>query len=659
MNFRVRILTWALLGCLGAHSSPAAVRLPKLVGDHMVLQRDVPLPLWGWSDPGEKVTVTFRGQSYPAKPGADGKWTVTLPATPAGGPYEMTIRGKNTLVVRDILVGDVWLASGQSNMEWPLREANDFEREIANANHPRIRFLDVKNAVAFAPQTDFNSDGWRVCSPQTAGDFSAVAYFFGRDLQKQYDVPVGLISTEWGGTLAEAWTSSNALKALPEFGTKIAELAASQGDINRVQAEYNARMDAWQKSAASKDRGYLPDGKTWADPAFEAKGWTTMKVPGLWEETKEMSDFDGIVWFRKEITLSSEQAGKPLTLALSRIDDRDTTWFNGVRVGSTDGYNKPRTYAVPASLVKAGRNVITVRVLDTGGGGGFGGKPEEVYAEAGGQTVSLAGDWPYQTAFDTRHMPKSPFPGGSHNTPTALYNAMIAPLAPYAIKGAIWYQGESNANRAYQYRTLFPAMIRDWRSQWGYDFPFLFVQLANYQKDQDQPGDYDWAELREAQTMALSVPKTGMAVAIDIGNPDDIHPRNKQDVGKRLALVARKVAYGDNQVVYSGPLYESMTTEGNQVRLKFKNTGGGLALKDLSGAYLKGFAIAGADKKFVWAKGKLDGNTLVLRSDQVPAPVAVRYDWGNSPFPNLYNREGLPASPFRTDDWQGITYGKQ
>ena len=562
-------------------------------------------------------------------------------------------------MVGDILVGDVWLASGQSNMEWPLRQADNSEREIADANHPRIRFLDVKNAVAFAPQMDFDSDGWRICSPQTNGGFSAVAYFFGRDLQKQYNVPVGLISTEWGGTLAEAWTSGNALKAFPEFGAKVAELTASGGDISRVQAEHHAKMDAWQKSAASKDRGYLPNGKTWADPAFEATGWATMKVPGHWEQNKALSDFDGTVWFRKEITLSSDQAGKPLTLALSQIDDRDTTWFNGVRVGSTDGYNKPRAYTVPASLVKAGRNVIAVRVEDTGGGGGFGGKPEAIYAEAGGQTISLAGDWPYQTAFDTRNRPKSPFPGGPQNTPTALYNAMIAPLVPYAIKGVIWYQGESNASRAHQYRTLFPAMIQDWRSQWGTDFPFLFVQLANYMPDKDQPDDYNWAELREAQTMTLAVPKTGMAVAIDIGNPDDIHPRNKHDVGKRLALAARKVAYGDNQVVYSGPLYESMTTAGNQIRLKFKNVGGGLVLKDLSGEYLKGFAIAGADQKFVWARGELDGNTLVLRSEGVPKPVAVRYDWGNSPFPNLYNREGLPASPFRTDEWPGITHGKK
>ncbi|QIL76895.1 9-O-acetylesterase [Hymenobacter sp. HDW8] len=653
-----------LLTLLTQLSAQATVRVPKLVGDHMVLQRDKPLQLWGWADAGEAVTVSFRGKSYPAKTGGPGnKWTVTLPAQPTGGPYEMSIKGSNTIQIRDILLGDVWLASGQSNMEWPLQQnVVNFKQEIAQANFPRIRLLNVQDATAAAPQADFKSEGWKVCSPETVGGFSAVAYFFGRDLHQQYKVPIGLIASEWGGTPAEAWTSGQTLRNFPEFAPQVAALESSTGPA-RQQADYQAALAAWKKSPASQDRGLIPGQTSWTDPAYTPTSWPTMQLPGLWEdqpEHPELRGFDGIIWLRREVTLPATVAGQPLTLSLAQIDDRDSTWFNGVLVGSTNGYTQPRGYTVPGTAVRAGRNVIAVRVVDTGGGGGIWGKPEELYLKTTTQTIPLNGPWQYQPAYDPASVPKNPFPGGTQNQPTMLYNAMIAPLVPYALKGVIWYQGESNAERAYQYRALFPALIQDWRTQFGQkDLPFLYVQLASFGPQQDQPADYAWAELREAQLMTLAQPKTGMAVALDLGNPNDIHPLNKQDVGHRLALEARRVAYGDKAVVSSGPAYKSMKVEGNRVRLQFDNMGSGLILKDNSGPYLKGFAIAGTDRKFVWAQGKLEGNSLVLYSDQVAKPVAVRYAWGNSPFVNLYNKENLPASSFRTDTWPGVTEGKK
>ncbi len=651
-------MVFALLALTGGSSLFADVRLPELVGDNMVLQQNTKLPLWGWAAPGERVTVSFNGQQLSAKAGKDGKWTVTLAPVPAGGPFEMTIKGNNTINLRNILVGEVWLASGQSNMEWFLSSTVDNHvQEIAAANYPQIRLIDVRNTVAFRPKAEMESDGWKICSPETAGNFSAVAYFFARDLHQRYKVPVGLITSEWGGTPAEAWTSGEALKAFPEFSKQVAEMENDKSDLTKRIQEYNTQREAWLKAFGNRDRGYLPGGKTWADADFDAAGWPRMQLPGLWERAGGLPDYDGVVWYRKEIDVPADAAGKPLTLHLAVIDDADTTFFNGVQVGNTDSYNALRVYSVPAELVKAGRNVIAVRVVDTGGGGGIHGDAKEFYADMGGRQLPLAGEWQYQSAVDTRTMPRPPFTTALQNAPATLYNAMIAPLVPYAIKGVIWYQGESNAGRAYQYRTLFPAMIKDWRGRWGYDFPFLFVQLANYMHDKDQPADYEWAELREAQAMALSLPNTGMAVTIDIGNPDDIHPRNKQDVGLRLAAAAHKVAYGEKGV-HAGPTYQSMTVEGNKVRVKFANVGSGLVVKDKYG-YVRGFAVAGADKKFVWARGYPDGNDLILYSDEVQTPVAVRYAWSNNPDGNVYNREGLPAVPFRTDDWPGVTVAKK
>ena len=646
-----------------AWPAAATVRLPRLVSDRMVLQRNQPLPLWGWAAPGEAVSIVFKGKTYAAKTGgANGKWTATLPATPAGGPYTLRVRGRQELVLSDVLVGDVWLASGQSNMEWPVRDAQNAAAEIAAANYPTIRRIDVPNVPALVPQAEFGGAGWQLCSPQTVGEFSAVAYFFARDLH-QHDpkVPLGLITTEWGGTPAEAWTSGSALRTQPDFTASVAAVAAQKATIPALQADYAARFKAWQASPAGQDQGLRSGQPSWADPAFSAAVWPTMELPGLWEDRVEaLRDFDGIVWLRKEIALTAAEAGRPAQLSLSRIDDNDSTFMNGVAVGGTRGYDSQRVYAVPGTLLKAGRNVVTVRVVDNGGGGGIWGAAADLHLTTATRTMPLGGLWQYHTAFDPATRPPNPFPGGPQMLPMALYNGMVAPLVPYALAGIIWYQGETNAPRAYQYRTLFPALIRDWRAQWQRPtLPFLFVQIAGYQPNGSEPVESAFSELREAQQLTLALPATGMATALDIGDSVSIHPLNKQEVGRRLALVARRVAYHEPRTVASGPVFSHLAVVGNSVHLSFDNQGTGLVLKDAAGPYLKGFAIAGPDHKFVWAQGQLDGNSVVLHHPAVPVPVAVRYAWGNMPFTNLYNCEGLPALPFRTDTWPGLTAGKK
>ncbi|MFD1469600.1 sialate O-acetylesterase [Hymenobacter caeli] len=666
MPTRRSLLLPALLLALGASpAARAAVRLPALVGSHMVLQRDAKLPLWGWAAPGEQVSVTFRGKTYPAVPGGpDGRWQATLPPQPAGGPYTLTVRGQNTIELTDVLVGDVWLASGQSNMQFKVKDPNrggyqpvqNADQEIAAANWPNLRLFTVNQTAAYRPQAEAPANGWQVCSPATIAEFSAVAYFFGRDLYQQYRVPMGLIADSWGGTPAEAWVSAEGLRAFPEFGAKVAAFSQRTTSLADDQRAFQTQQKAFQQSINTRDQGYLPGGKTWAAPDFDARAWATLAVPGAWEASPALAGYDGVVWFRKEIELTAADAARSLTLALGRIADADSTWFNGVKVGGTGGAGTPRAYDVPAALVHPGRNVIAVRVVDASGPGGFVGAPADLVLTTAARSLALAGAWQYRPGIAPADVPRPPVPGGAQMAPTALYNGMIAPMQPLAIKGVIWYQGETNAERAEQYRTLFPALIADWRAHWGYEFPFLFVQLANFNPALPQPAESDWAELREAQAGALALPRTGMATAIDLGDPADIHPHNKQEVGRRLALAARRVAYADPGVVASGPTYAGMAVAGPAVRLRFDHHGSGLRAPD---GPLRGFAVAGADHKFYWATAQVQGDDVVVSSAEVPAPVAVRYDWATNPDGNLYNREGLPTVPFRTDTWPGVTAGRK
>jgi sialate O-acetylesterase len=492
----------------------ADVKLPAVISDNMVLERDMKLPIWGTADPGESVTVTLGEQTATATADNDGRWSVKLASRAAGGPLEMTVKGKNSLTIKNILVGEVWICSGQSNMEWTVASSNNPKEEIAAANYPKIRLFTVPKKVSDEPQSDCGGK-WVECSPSTVGGFSGVGYFFGRTLQQDLDVPVGLVNSSWGGTPAESWTTWNTLAANPTLNPITDQADQIKANLPKLKAQHAEKLAQWKVTAAK----------------IKAEGKQPPRAPQL-------------------------------------LDSNNPRW------------------------------------------------------------------------------------------PAGLYNGMIAPLVPYAIRGAIWYQGEANAGRAEQYQTLLPAMITDWRRAFNEgDFPFLIVQLANFTDKKSEPMDDPWAELREAQTKtAGSLPNTGLALAIDIGEAKDIHPRNKQEVGRRLALVAERMTYGMN-VVDSGPTYEGMKVAGSEIRITFKNVDGGLEAK--GGDKLEGFAIAGADHKFVWAEATIEGNSVIVRSDKISAPVAVRYAWAANPTCNLYNKAGLPAVPFRTDDWPGITAGKR
>ena len=634
------------------YSLLADVSLPNFFGDNMVLQRDKPIPVWGRASPKEKITVQFDHQTKTTQADKSGKWMVKLDNENAGGPYLLTIKGKNTVTFNNVMVGEVWICSGQSNMEMPIEgwgKINNYEKEIAAANYPLIRHIKVPNTISSTPQDNIPKADWKICSPETAGDFTAAGYFFARELYNKLKIPVGLINTSWGGTMVETWTSREAFENSDEFKDMIATMPQLNLDsMAKIKKEESLkRIEALQGSMDNIDA------TNWNEPTTNDNAWPQMQLPNFWE-TQQLGDMDGIVWFRKTITLSAEDAGKAATLELAMIDDNDVTYVNGTKVGSTDAYNAKRNYPVEPGILKEGKNVIAVRVDDTGGYGGIYGDSADMKLTIGNHAIPLYGAW---------HFKVEKITGGSasigpNSYPTLLFNAMLNPLIPYAFRGVIWYQGETNAGRAYQYRKAFPLMITDWRKRWNDgDFPFYFVQLASFNADNGNSNNGStWAELREAQAKTLSLPNTGIAVITDIGDSSNIHPKDKQDVGKRLAAIALHNVYGED-IVYNGPVYTSMKTEGNKVIISFTDIGSGLIAHDRYG-YIKGFEVAGADKKFHYAKAYISGNTVVVYNDSVNAPVAVRYGWAdNNLEDNLFNKEGFPAGPFRTDDWKGITEG--
>ena len=624
------------------------VRPANIFGNGMVLQRNAVIPVWGWADAGEDVIVQFHSQTRRAKAGRDGKWKVNFDAEKAGGPYVLSIKGKNSLRFTDVLVGDVWICSGQSNMEWSVSNSKDAKAEIKAANYPQIRHFKVRIDLAGKPLDDLKFEGaWKPASPENVGDFTAVGYFFARDLHKELNVPIGLINTSWGGTDIETWISKSAFENSSDFKQMISRLPAIDLD-----ALAKAKVQEAQ-NLVKRLQGNLPTKEalaSWSTASLDDISWPKMKVPQLWEQ-EALKDVDGIVWLRRIVEVSSEDAGKPALLSLGMIDDNDQTFLNGTKIGETSAYDVKRSYAVKGGLLKAGKNVIAVRVEDSGGGGGIYGEAADVALRVGDKTIPLAGEW----SFGIETLKDATASISPNSFPTILYNAMIHPLTPFAMKGVIWYQGENNAGRAYEYRKSFPLMINDWRNKWGgTDFPFYFVQLASFKPNLNNIGqDSEWAELREAQSMALVLPNTGMAVATDIGEATDIHPRNKQDVGHRLAAVALRNAYG-KQIVAAGPAFKSMKIEGNRIRISFSDIGSGLFIKDGSGN-LSGFDIAGEDRKLKIAKAIIEGNEVIVYHDEVSKPVAVRYNWADFGEGNLYNKEGFPASPFRTDDWAGKT----
>ena len=626
----------------GGDGGTLAVSLP--VGDGAVLQRDARVPIAGKAAAGARVAVSFGGRQLAARADGAGAWRVELPPLPAGGPHELLVTaGRQRLALRDLYVGDVWVCSGQSNMEWVVADANDAAREIAAAAGPAVRQLKVPRAWAAAPRDELPDCAWEPADPGHVGGFTAVGYFFARELRRTVDVPIGLVNASWGGSRIEPWMSAAALGLDAAAGERLlAKEAAFEGEVLE-------RLRGKVGTLPERDAGLVDGRALWADPALDDSAWLTIPVPARWEEVG-WEGMDGVAWYRTAFALTAAEARAGVRLGLGMIDDSDVAWVNGYEVGRTElAWNRARVYEVPAEALRAGRNVVAVRVEDTGGGGGIWGEAGLVYVEVGGARRSLAGEWRFALGV-ARVSPEF----HKAQVPTLLYNAMIHPLQRTPIRGVLWYQGESNADGAdaLAYRTQFAAMIRGWRTGWGLgELPFLWVQLANFMAAQAEPSESSWALLRESQSAALALPRTGQAVAIDIGDADDVHPRNKQEVGRRLALAARRVAYGE-AIEFSGPTYRRHEVAGGRVLLEFDHLGGGLTARGDTGAPLRGFAVAGADRRFVWAEAAIEGDRVAVWSERVPAPVAVRYAWADNPEgANLDNAAGLPASPFRTDDW--------
>ena len=677
----MRRILLTVLAALSSVSLLAKVELTPLFSDNMVFQQSCKAPVWGKAAPGAVVTVTpsWNGKSYRATAGPDGNWSVKID-TPKGGfkKYSVTISDGDPLVLQNVLVGEVWLASGQSNMQMPVeswRAVRTNQEDIAGAaRYADVRLLQVSRATGMREHDYFSADfdKWKESSPETVRNFSAAAWYFGRKLMEELQVPVGIIHSSWGGTIIEAWMSEGALRAFPEMSASLAQVRSLSDNESEREKTFEEEIAAFIREANRKDLGKSGGLAVWARPEFDDSSWKTLRLPNtvqqLWPDT------NGIYWLRKTVDIPAAWAGKDLTLSLGPVDDFDETYWNGEKVGSDVLWNKAREYTVPARVVSAGRTVITIRCTDDHGNGGLYGAADLLFIQGpDGQKIPLDSEWKVTLSVSFKGVPKST--AREPNIPTVLYNAMIRPLAPFAIKGAIWYQGESNAQKAYRYRDLMPSMILDWRALWGYDFSFYITQLAGYKKVAGVPGDDDWAELREAQEMATEMlDRCGMACIIDLGEAEDIHPVRKREVGERLARLALANDYG-RRLVTTGPRYESFRIAGRSIVVRFTDVAGGLRVipsGDFAGdrygsrggkvekaesGVLSGFQIAGPDRVWHWADARIEGDTVVVSSTDVPHPVAVRYAWSANPVCNLFNAEGLPAWPFRTDDWPGVTYG--
>jgi sialate O-acetylesterase len=631
----------------------AQLKLSRLFSDHVVLQRQKPVPVWGWAKPKEKVTVTLAGQKQIATADASGKWMVKFAPMEAGGPHQLTVAAKSgKLEVNDILMGEVWLCSGQSNMEWPVRQADNYKTEKKNADFPQIRHFFVAHEVTMQPQTDLTSGDWKICNEENVGNFTAVGFFFARELYQKLNVPIGLLHSSWGGSQVEGWISKEAMLTNDE-------LKMYAQNLPKTWEEADAILDQkTRKQLLGSDITLtLADEKKYTEANYDFSKWLKAGSPiGQWD-WKGIWMFRGKGYMARTVEISEEMVNQPTTLGLGIQDSFNEIYINGqlVSQGIVEGTRK---ITLPNNTWKSGNNQLVVKfgnmVQFPWYGLGVNGTSDDLFVSAKDAKVSLATGWYLMPSFAEPHT----YNHSSNNVGTTIYNGMIAPLVPFAIRGSLWYQGESNAGRAYQYRQTFPLMINDWRQRWGDEFSFYFVQLANYGGYQNSNQGSNWAELREAQTMTLSLPKTGMAVITDIGNPKDIHPTNKQDVGHRLALNALKFDY-EQEVLYSGPMYKSVEFEEDRATLTFDFVGEGLMAKDKYG-YVKGFEIAGEDKVFHYAKAEIIGYKVEVYHPKGQKPVAVRYAWADSPDDaNLFNSDGLPVCPFRTDDWKGKTVGQK
>lgn len=637
----------------------ADIRLPALVADSMVLQRDTELKIWGWADPGEKVKVSFHGERYSSQADPEGRWFVILRKMKAGGPFTMEISGSNTkITLRNILVGDVYLCAGQSNMVHSLAlHQQRYQEEIRQANYPAIRqFLVPVNAL-LRPDKNARPNGqWKGANPKNVLDFSVVAYFFAKNLYDEYQVPIGLINASVGGTPIEAWISEEGLNTFSDLTSVIQRNKDSSyvNTINRAVAAETQKINASRQS----DLGMTSTIK-WFDTLYRATDWRPISLPGYWED-QGLRNLDGVVWYRKEISVPQAFEEKPAVISLGRIVDADYVYINGTLVGNKTYQYPQRRYTIPAGILKRGKNNLVVRVINYSGKGGF--VPDKPYYIAtDNDTIDLTGYWKYQVGevYSQIRSRRNGIVG--QNQPSALYNGMVAPFINYKLSGILWYQGESNTHYPETYEKLLPALIHDWRRKWEQEkLPFLYAQLPNFMEIDYSPSESQWASLRNAQLKTLRIPQTAMAVTIDLGEWNDIHPGNKKPIGDRLALAAKKIVYGKD-VVYSGPVYASSRVNGNQVILTFNHLGSGII--SLDGQPLRWFALAGEDKKFYWAKAEIKDNQVHLSSELISNPVYVRYAWADNPEGvNFYNKEILPASPFeiRVAEeklWQGKKAG--
>lgn len=637
--YSLALMTTVALG------ATATVKLPGYIGNNMVLQQNVEIKIPGETTPGAKVEVTPSwGKTVKATADAEGKFIVTLNTPKAGGPYCITFNDGDVVTVDNILSGEVWICSGQSNMEMPIAgwgQVMDFQTEIAMAHNPNVRLLQVRKNVSTVPLEEavYNGGGWMECTPGTVPEFSACAYFYARELAAKLGVPVGVIDTTWGGTSAEAWTPYEYLEIVPGFENEKSDLKAANGDVEKMQKLNEARFDEWRK-------GYNTHRTDYAVDKFHGgeEGWNTMKLPNMWEAAG-LPGFNGIVYMQREIEIPASWAGKKVSVKFPGIDDEDVTYFNGEEIARGWGWNSERNYTIPGNKVKAGKSIITVVITDNGGEGGIYGEASNMYLECEGERKSLVGEWAYRVSCDFSKLPPAPLSITSSNYPTVLYNAMVNPLRDFPVKGCIWYQGCNNVGRDAQYAVLFPQMVKGWRNAFNNpEMSFYFVQLAGYLAPRYCQPDSEWAALRNAQTSVLDLENTGMAVAIDLGNPVDIHPKNKQEVARRLSLLARNKTYGQD-VICEAPKCVKSVVSGNKMTLTFD------APVHAQTAAALGFIIG--DKNNNWqpavAEISADGLTVVVSAEKIKKPVAVRYDWADYPNGNIYGADNLPVAPFATD----------
>lgn len=632
MGNLIRIL-FTLLIVLGFTGVEAKVRLPRLISDGMILQRDTEVKIWGWAASGETVNLKFLSQNYKTKADKKGNWSIIIPAQKAGGPYTMEV---NDIQINDVLFGDVWLCSGQSNMELPIRRVLDlYQEEVQSVNNPNIRHFRVPIRYDFVEaKDDLDGGTWQMTNPESILEFSAVAYFFAKELYDKYNVPIGLINSSVGGSPAEAWISMDAVKKYPVHEAEAKKYAA-KGYIDNVRKEEQAKNNAWYAEMMRLDKGL----GIWDKEQVNTADWGDYYLPGLWRD-KAMNIRNGVVWLRRSFEISEEDSGKPATLRLGYIIDSDSAFINGKFVGTTGYQYPPRIYQIPEGILKAGKNFVTVRVVTNPNGGFQEDKPYKIILD--NKTIDLTGVWKYNTGAELPSAPSTTF---FQYKPTGLFNSMIAPINNYKLKGVIWYQGESNLGRAKEYKSLMQDLINGWREKFNEPMlPFIYAQLPELNKAWNQPSESGLAELREAQREILNLPATGMAVTLGLGEWNDIHPLNKKGVAGLLALEARRVAYKENDITTSGPKLIRAMVKDNSIILSFNSVGSGL----YSNQILNGFTIAGADGKYVWANASvISENRVRVWSHLVQQPVSVRYAWADNPQgANLKNKEGLFASPF-------------